>query len=159
MKHPYRDIHEATGDREPLWYDENGVPRYCEFTPGDVPNIYADQAVLYVIQCAGCGQLFTVAVSCDSAISRYDFLAPLAEAAREGRDLAEAISYGDAPYHDYPGGHGAPAGGQCAGTTMISDTVRVLEVWRRGSGREWERWEPEAAREKVAECSTSTEPT
>jgi len=144
MKHPYRDIHEATGDHEPFWYDQNGVPRYCEFTPDDVPNIYADQAALYVIQCAGCGQHFTVADSCDSVILRYDFIERLVEAVREGRGLAEAISYGDAPYHEHP------TGGQCAGTTMQSDTFRVLEIWWRRSGREWERWEPEAAREKAA---------
>ena len=148
MKALYEDIHEATGGHQPFWYDENGVPRYCIFSPDAVPNIYASEAVLFVITCAACGQRFAVADSCDQVIARYSFIEQLAEAVREGRDLADAVSYGDPPFHDDPRTCDVAAS-QCAGTTMLSDTVCVLEVWRRYAGRDWERWEPEAAGEKV----------
>jgi hypothetical protein len=36
---------------EPLWWDENAVPRFCEFSLDKLANIYASEAVLLLISC------------------------------------------------------------------------------------------------------------
>lgn len=38
MHASYSDITDRLG--EPQWWDENAVPRYCEFEPARVANIY-----------------------------------------------------------------------------------------------------------------------
>lgn len=48
----YHDIMSKLGC--PLWFDENAVPRYCEFHPHYLANIYADEAVLLHVGCQVC---------------------------------------------------------------------------------------------------------
>jgi len=57
MHTAYNDILELT-DREPVWWTEDGVPRFCEFHPDDASNIYATEVVLLEIACQECGRRF-----------------------------------------------------------------------------------------------------
>lgn len=47
MHAAYTDIIEAAG-RPPIWWQADGVPRFCAFAPGRVPDIYADEAACLV---------------------------------------------------------------------------------------------------------------
>lgn len=132
MYQPYMDIIGKLG--APLWWDEEGVPRYEEFEPRLCSNIYAAFAALLEIRCQGCRRVFPVA-----STWRVDFLnldhvvwdengknaKPKGGLPKEG-DAGE-FGYGDAPWHDFDGGFD----GQCSGTTMTTDTVRVLQFWHR----------------------------
>jgi hypothetical protein len=124
MHEGYEDILEAArvGGKEPVWWDENGTPRFAPFTPRMCPDIYAGEVALLRIRCAGCGEEFDVQVS----YNEHDKLI-------WGRDIEplsaniEAIHYGDPPYHEGDSG-------QCAGTTMNCEDLRVIEFWQR----EWD---------------------
>lgn len=48
---------------KPLWWDENGVPRFEPHHPRLCPDIYADQVALVQISCQGCGREFPVQMS------------------------------------------------------------------------------------------------
>lgn len=111
---PYDDITSRLG--EPRWWDEYGVPRYCEFGPDEGANIYARQIALAVIQCQGCGREFKVAFSSDGIDAALAERMTLAEAIRE-----RALHYGDPPNIDCC----------AAGPTMSSVARRVLEFWDR----------------------------
>ena len=102
------------------------MPRYDPFTP-DMLGIYDDRAVLYEVQCASCGRLFRVAES-------QQLLARLVSGDDDLGYWFRQVApyYGDAPRHDHP------YGGRCAGETMTSDTVRVIEFWRKDK-LDWER--------------------
>lgn len=146
MLHDYYDIRKRI-DAEPKWWDENGVPRYDEFCPGDIANIYAEECALVLITCQNCVHEFKVAFS-QSSLSRItgcerQLLRELEERLprtkeefkaiekevfeREWkRTLADSIRekslhYGDPPNVDCCG----------AGATMNSEPRRVLEYWRR----------------------------
>lgn len=117
MKHHYKDLTDKLG--EPKWWDEVGVPRYCEFNPGENANIYADEVALVLIRCQNCGHEFKVCMS-----SKKYFETPLHE-----EIMDHSLSYGDPPNF-----------GCCpAGPTMTSDNVKVLEFWYRSSDFEWVR--------------------
>lgn len=62
MRGRYDDITSRIGT-PPLWWDENGVPRYEPFDPTLQPNIYADEYVLFLITCQTCGKLYHVGAS------------------------------------------------------------------------------------------------
>lgn len=122
MKHHYRDITDKLG--EPLWWDEAGVPRYCEFGPRETNDIYVDQVVLLEIACQQCGRRFKVAMSWGSDMGYFRKIPSLFEQIE-----SKEIHYGDPPNY-----------GCCpAGATMNSEPIRVLEAWQRGEGFEWER--------------------
>jgi hypothetical protein len=128
VNHHYRDITDKLGS--PLWWDENAVPRYCEFHPDHTANIYAREAVLLHIQCQSCGASFKVCMS--QGASRVNWV-------RTNTDgpvvlyptLAESVKdlhYGDPPNY-----------GCCpAGPTMNSVPREVLKFWRREHA-DWER--------------------
>lgn len=127
MNHHYNDIRSRIAE-PPRWFDENGVPRYDDFSPRDVANIYAREAVLVRIACQGCGARFDVAFSRDRIgwkCGKMVELPPLADSIRDG-----SLHYGDPPNI-----------GCCpAGPTMNCDDLRVLEYWRRSkSGFDWDR--------------------
>ena len=61
MNHFFDDIINKLG--EPKWYDVNGYPRYCDFAPDEISNIYASIVFLVRIACQGCPKEFDVAVS------------------------------------------------------------------------------------------------
>ena len=120
MLQEYPDILALT-DKEPLWFDSNGVPRYAPFHPNLVPSIYADEAVLYEIACQACGRRFNVAEQWSDS---HRILEPgcrsLAEVVRSG-----TLYYGDPPRHmDHDEG-------ACAGVTMSCDSIRVIEFWHK----------------------------
>lgn len=113
----YKDIRSLI-DFEPLWWDEHGCPRYCKFRPQETANIYADEAVLLLIECQYCGREFPVCLSraASFAAIRGDSAASLAALIGSAE-----IHYGDPPNI-----------GCCpAGPTMNSVPLRVLEYWRR----------------------------
>jgi len=125
----YEDIFalaERLGEK-PRWFDENGVPRYCEHHPSSSADIYAVEVALVLISCQQCGVEMPVQMSHDLGDLLDRVPVSLAEAAREG-----TLHYGDPPAHD----DGAD---YChAGCTMNCWDLRVLEFWRR-TGFEWER--------------------
>ena len=108
MHHHYADIRERLGP--PIWWDENAVPRYCDFAPNASANIYAQQILLLLIECQNCGAEFKVCMSSDL----MDLPHGLAYAVE-----SDEIHYGDPPN----------AGCCGAGSTMNSVPRRVLEFW------------------------------
>lgn len=91
------------------WFDENGVPRFCEFAPSRLANtdIYLTECALLLITCQGCQHPFKVAIS-----------------GTKWRAIFDAILNLEVEY-------GAPPNIQCcpAGPTMNSVPRRVLEYW------------------------------
>ena len=121
MNHHYSDIRSRIPE-PPRWWDENAVPRYCDFAPGEVANIYAEECALVRIACQACGKTFDVCISSEP-MWKIGAALTLAESIE-----VNALSYGD------------PPNTQCcpAGPTMSSDTVRVLQYWRR-TALDWTR--------------------
>ncbi len=111
MHNDYGDIRSRISD-EPLWFDDNGVPRYEAFSPMMLPCIYATQAALLEIKCQGCQRKFMVGIG-------NGFLPPTVLRKDE-------LHYGDPPLHG------------CIGDTMNSMPLQVHEFWER-SKMEWER--------------------
>ncbi len=99
----------------PLWWDENAVPRYEPFAPGDTADIYADECVLFVVACQACEREFHVCLS-TSQMSRH----------RGEGSLASLVERQELEYGDPPNVDCCPAG-----PTMTSVPVRVVEFWRR----------------------------
>jgi hypothetical protein len=129
----YEDLRDKLG--EPKWHDEQGVPRYCDYHPS-CGDIYDRWAALLEIECQGCRQRFLVSDS----YSPMDFIRagwkpgdPTEPAFPAPDNYGGSFSFGDAPWH------GAR---QCSGTTMTTDTTRVVEFWTRDGGdhaMEWQR--------------------
>lgn len=116
MNHHYADIRRRIAE-PPKWWDENAVPRYCDFGPDAVANIYARQVVLAEIACQACGARFLVAFSQAHA---YDFLR-----GEQVPTLAEQVRGGTLHYGD------PPNDGCClSGPTMNSEPLRVVEFWQ-----------------------------
>lgn len=121
MLHGYNDIIDRI-DEEPKWWDERGVPRYCEFKPNVVANIYAKEVVFLLIACQSCRHTFKVAMSCSSMTLVLDGF-PLKDQVKN-----QSIHYGDPPNT-----------GCCpGGATMNCDDLKVLEFWHQLK-MEWER--------------------
>lgn len=119
----YEDIRSRIAEK-PRWFDEHAVPRYCEFTPKALADIYATEAVLAEIACNGCGHKFNVAIS-------FNYL----DAVRRNTESLEALIKSRCLHYGDP-----PNVGCCAsGPTMNSDMVRVIEYWRMGDDFEWVR--------------------
>lgn len=123
MKQSYCDITNKLG--KPLWWDEVGAPRYDEFSPDLLNDIYAKEAALMLIKCQVCRTEFKVCLS-SWEIDKKSI---------SDRILNNSLYYGDPP--DF--------GCCCSGPTMTSDPVRVLEFWKR-ENFEWVRM-PELERE------------
>ena len=121
MNNPYTDIRSRIPE-PPRWWDENAVPRYCDFSPSEAADIYAEECALVRIACQACGEAFDVCFS-SSALSRV----------RGEQGVAEDIRSNGLAFGDPPNSRCCPAG-----PTMSSDTVRVLEYWRRAPW-EWTR--------------------
>ena len=111
MNHHYKDIRDKLGI--PQWFDEHAVPRYKEFHPTIVANIYAKEVALVLIACQSCSHPFKVAMSWP-----FDLL-------QSGDTLEESIEVGELWYSDPPNIQCCPAG-----PTMTSITHKVLEFWR-----------------------------
>jgi hypothetical protein len=106
---------------EPLWFDENAVPRFCDFAPDKLANIYADECVLMRISCQVCATRLLVAMS--------------GSRGKLARTLSEQIERHEIHFGD-------PPNIQCcaSGPTMNSVPRLVLEYWKRGlKAPQWER--------------------
>lgn len=123
MLHHYNDILALT-DKKPLWWDEAGVPRFCEFHPTESNNIYADEVVLLLIACQSCLVEFEVTMSWTRwAMSSF---------AKQREDMTKFVAglhYGDPPCR-------TP---NCSGCTMNCNDLKVLQFWRKQDITEWER--------------------
>jgi len=113
MNQYFEDIISVMG--KPKWFEDHGFPRYCEFSPSEVCNIYAKEVVYFLIACQSCGTLFKVAISSSGYDSKYN------PHSFKEHILNKAIGYGDPPNMKCCG----------AGPTMSSDNVKVLEFWER----------------------------
>lgn len=133
MNTNYRDITSRIPE-PPKWFDEHAVPRFVDFDPMEVANIYANQVCLVRITCQGCGQEFKVAFS-QHMMDRfmgYDqdgkerWIATLEEQIQR-----KSLHYGDPPNVDCCG----------AGATMNSEPREVLEFWERNvtTDLDWHR--------------------
>ena len=111
MKSNYADILALT-IKEPVWYDENGTPRFVPFRPELCPSIYAGVIVLLRIVCQWCGEEFLVEMH-DSVFS------PIKH--------PHKLHYGDPPIHN------------CVGDTMNCEDLAVMEVWYREHVGDWIR--------------------
>lgn len=137
MHHHYKDILEKI-DEEPQWWDEEAVPRFCEFKPWESANIYADSVVLVLISCQNCDQEFKVCFS-DTMMSAYHrwrtakwYETPEKPVLEWGEEAAAKYSlkgrlqeWGELHYGDPPN--------YCCGVgaTMNSIPHKVLEWWER----------------------------
>jgi len=112
----YADIRDKLG--EPVWWDECGVPRYCEFAPDKAANIYWRECALLAIACQNCGQEFAVCMTWASL-----------DMAKGTPSLGERLKSGELDYGDPPNVRCCPAG-----PTMMSETLGVVEFWQQGDG-------------------------
>lgn len=126
MHHDYADIRDRIAE-PPTWWDEHGVPRWGEFGPDALPNIYARECCLLLIECQGCGCRFRVALS--AADIDWGANPPKYDPGR----LERAARAGELGYGDPPNVWCCPAG-----PTMTSIPIGVLEFWRKERA-EWGR--------------------
>jgi hypothetical protein len=122
VKANYSDIRNRI-KMAPVWFDFNGVPRYEEPHPNDVPNIYATQVVFYEIACQDCGQKFVV----EDHYSEMDKIWNPNVSDLETQVMEKTLHYGDPPIHG------------CVGDTMNCDDLRVIAFWKRDMAHEWVR--------------------
>jgi hypothetical protein len=135
MKCNYSDILDnvktsAGVNVQPKWWDEFGVPRFCEFHPDLVANIYAREVLLGEIACQSCNAKFIVAFSCGA----YDEV-QLSDSIKIWLETNDefAIMYGDPPNINC-----------CdAGPTMNSCFVKHIEFWKntKDTNYKWEKVE------------------
>jgi hypothetical protein len=109
----------------PQWWDEHRVPRYVEFAPHRIADIYAQEAGLAEIACFGCLTIYKL------ACSSLDFEAH----ERGGTPLADAIRRGDLQLCD------PPNPGCCRdGPSTGCYNLKILQYWsRQVPGRGWTR--------------------
>lgn len=134
MRQPYWDLYEMAERKPPLWFDEEGVPRWVPFHPDLMNNIYADEAILFELECQSCGRWYCVALS-------YYRLEHIYTGGPERPSFSEQLKdpewlpyWGDAPC--FQGCDGEMV--QCAGSTMTSETLRILEFWKHENG-DWKK--------------------
>jgi hypothetical protein len=112
MYRRYDDILSRIAE-EPTWFDEHAVPRYCEFAPDQIANIYATEAALAEVSCQGCQRVYRV------AFSDQDFPAgTIADRIR-----SRTLRFGDPP--------NACDDSCMSGASMTSESRKVIEYWKR----------------------------
>ncbi len=111
MHQHYEDILKRI-DQAPIWFDEFGLPRYDEFSPQRLSNIYATEAALAEVFCQQCKRPFRVALTNTFA--------------RNGFGLSDEIRLNRVHYGD-------PPNVRCcaAGPVMNSVMHEILEYWTR----------------------------
>lgn len=116
MKPSYEDIHRvaATAGVQPLWFDQDGVPRFDEFDP-DMLGVYDDFSILAAIQCQNCALSFWVGCG----YMKYPLGPLVTNRILTIEQVVERFHYGDPPRHG------------CVGDTMSSITLELLEVWEK----------------------------
>lgn len=122
----YEDIL-ALHPEPPLWWDENAVPRYCEFEPSKVVNIFANEVALIQVLCRHCAKPFTVAITSERMPK---VLVPEYETIRE-----------DIIFRQLHYGHPPNVGCCPEGPTLTSIPMKVFQYWHRDVHREniWKR--------------------
>lgn len=125
MHESYTDITSLI-DEEPQWWDEAGVPRYCQFHPLLSNNVYINEAALMLIRCQSCDQLYRVAITHGPMDELFAVVKTLSIA---HRIKAGQLHYGDPPNTDCC----------AAGATMNSIPVRVLQYWHKDIHFRWTR--------------------
>lgn len=121
MLESYDDIRSRIKE-PPKWFDCHGVPRYDKFHPSLSPNVYADEVLLYEIECQSCGRLYLVEENWLRIQScRVDSLS--------ARVKAKRIHYGDPPCFE------------CGpGSTMNCIDRKTVQFWKKcQSGLVWRR--------------------
>jgi len=134
MKNDFKDIRDKIKE-EPLWYDENGVPRYAKFHPELSPNIYAAEVILLEIACQYCKKRFFVEMNWVHYKSHPWYRHPESFSNRL-RLWLENDRLGWCPIH-----YGDPPNHNCVGDTMNCIDIRIVEFWcwdREGLGV-WKR--------------------
>lgn len=122
----YKDLRTKLGT--PLWHDATGVPRYDAFHP-DLLGIYDKWAALFLVECQSCGKLFKCARGLSLMSGGMSGMTKIFEDIKTAEGaLKHLIMWGDAPWHNFEGDETA-FDGQCAGTTMSTSVVDILEVW------------------------------
>lgn len=116
-------------DKEPQWFDENAVPRYCAFGPDQVADIYANEVAYVLIRCQGCQHPFKVAFSRSSMDDAIEH----ARGNKTPRTLEMRVKDKSIHYGDPPNIRCCPSG-----PTMNSDPIQVLEFWER-KHMDWRR--------------------
>jgi hypothetical protein len=120
MKPHYDDIVKAA-KTPPLWWDENGTPRFAEFEPTMCANVYAKQAMLMQVVCPRCRATCDVVVSCEQ--TDLDIQSDLA--ARDVGGLYGLLPhFGHCPYPYRP------------------ELIAVRSIWRRIDTMVWRRLYP-----------------
>jgi hypothetical protein len=118
MHTDYKDIIDRITE-PPTWYDENGVPRYGEFTPDNCPNIYSSRVGLFKIACQHCGKTFCVEMHANMVIDSF-----------RRNNPPSMWHYGDPPFHG------------CVGDSMNCIDVAVVQFWEWTAGSfDWIRAE------------------
>lgn len=130
MHQHYSDLLDLAG-LEPAWWQAQGVPRFCEFSPEEAPDIYADEVALVEIACQSCDTRFHVCFtsSATSCVKEAMFGAKTKEEILEQVDnfrVSSMIRNGTLRYGDPPNIACCPAG-----PSMTSEPVAVLEYWSR----------------------------
>ena len=118
MHRHYRDILSRIR-QEPVWFDENAVPRFCEFSPSETANIYAQEVAFVLISCQGCGRDFRVAFTEMNLRNKL-----WNKKNHKIKNISDLIEDGSIHYGDPPNIKCCPAG-----PTMNSIPVRVIEYW------------------------------
>jgi len=133
MHNDYSDITSRISEA-PSWFDTNGVPRYGAFEPKRIPDIYCDECALIEIACQDCGKHYNVALSSGKMARVIAALRTQADLSTiQNRPIAAAIRAGDIGYGDPPNCLHTEG---CAGPTMTSDAIRVLEYWSRNDPKD-----------------------
>lgn len=124
MNQAYEDIKSRIKE-VPQWYDDNGTPRYCKFHPDMLPDIYASESILLKIECQYCRKKFLVAMGWSKQDEFFGKKMGFSEMLR----IKHIPGYGDPPIHG------------CIGDTETSDTLKIVEFWKKNfnTNYEWTR--------------------
>jgi hypothetical protein len=146
MLRDYQDIVSRLG--KPLWWDDNGTPRYERFHP-NMCGVYDRYVALLLIECQNCGTEYRVASERTDRGLAYTSAGELngervyrpawAEVQLPTAEGVGSFHYGDPPPH-------------CCGSgaTMNSVPRRALEFWRKEHDRgspNWMEWVRDPAHE------------
>lgn len=124
----YTDIISKLGT--PVWFTQDGYPRYCEYHPSEC-GIYHKFSALILVKCQSCGRDFKI-----GTISDYYKIYLLKRAGQISDDMSElkkvryALEY-----------CGDPPNIECcsAGPTMTVEHVSFLEIWKYNDNHVWEK--------------------
>lgn len=148
----YKDLKTRLGP--PKWYDQNGTPRYDDFTPKEAAQIYSEWVALMTIECQACGKAF----QCANAVAYWDLKIrqPYGREpkANDAPNMVPWVAgWGDAPWHDADGDE-CGFDSQCSGTTMSTDWTS-LRVWFRDDKGQDDGWSEISDPEDYLQSPTS----